>query len=700
MSETHILLIDDDPREILERGLTEAGFKVTRATGSATTELLGKAVPDAVLARLATAGLDGSQLLSTIRGNEPLAHLPVVLLAESSHESRRADLFAAGATDWLVEPVSLAVVVDRLHSHLGDVRRGSGETRHSGPLAELAVASLLHDMANGGHTGVITCTSEDGDIGTIWVHDGQICDAVAPPLKGAAAFHRMLSWTEGHYVVAYEPHHRPVSIGVATEELLAEAIKRAAEWSRLAAQLPGFNAVCTLDLAALALRLGEVPEEANDVLRLIDGRHTLREVLDLSPFEDISTLTFLSVLHEETVLRVARFAEPPTRESTPAPVQAPEDLAPVEQETTPAPAPDAHPPAAAEEVPVQQEDSAPEEVAKAESRPVELHVFPSRKGVRRERLENESAQASAGGRPVELTEEVLPPGVVPSEELRSRADADDTAPSPTGETHPAEDPNKTLVLRAPRTAAQDEADPELEALVRKSGGAGKLALAAVALVLIGLGVAGLASRSSGDEEAAVALAGAEEKAPEPGTAPAEPEPVEAPEEPAEPEQMAQAEAPQEKPAPVVSAPKPAPTPAPRPVIAAAPPKPANPPAPKAPTFAELVAEGTKALKAEKFENAAEVLEKALELRRDAGVLRDLGRAHYELGNLEVALRHLRDATSMNSRDKHAFLFYGIVNQDMNRKDEAARAYRRFLFLEPEGTDQARTITAVLQNLER
>jgi hypothetical protein len=66
-----------------------------------------------------------------------------------------------------------------------------------------------------------------------------------------------------------------------------EGMRRVDEWGRLLEQLPPLDTVFHIDTEQLLERLNEIPDDLNGILRLFDGRRTLLDVVDESPFEDL-----------------------------------------------------------------------------------------------------------------------------------------------------------------------------------------------------------------------------------------------------------------------------------------------------------------------------------------------------------------------------------------------------------------------------
>ena len=98
------------------------------------------------------------------------------------------------------------------------------------------------------------------------------------------------------------------------------------EWARLTSWLPPLDAVIEVDAGALAERLTSLPDEVNALLRLLDGRRTLREVIVESGQDEIEAAAVLSRLHEQGVLRVGAISAARAAEGASAPTPAPDGV--------------------------------------------------------------------------------------------------------------------------------------------------------------------------------------------------------------------------------------------------------------------------------------------------------------------------------------------------------------------------------------
>jgi two-component system phosphate regulon sensor histidine kinase PhoR len=99
MRPSKILLADDDPSyaDAIERELVGAGYQVQRAAdGVEVLEFLREDVPDVLVLDLVLPRLGGGAILSMIRQDPTLRHLPVVILSGALVERDSAGVFAGG----------------------------------------------------------------------------------------------------------------------------------------------------------------------------------------------------------------------------------------------------------------------------------------------------------------------------------------------------------------------------------------------------------------------------------------------------------------------------------------------------------------------------------------------------------------------------------------------------------------------------
>jgi signal transduction histidine kinase/DNA-binding response OmpR family regulator len=134
-----ILVADDnaDMRDYLKR-LLSVRYRVR--TVNAGDEALSAALeerPDVVLSDVMMPGLDGFQLIASLRAHEQTRTVPVILLSARAGEEARVDGLQAGADDYLVKPFSARELVARIDAQLVRMKLRSLEEAHALQLADV-----------------------------------------------------------------------------------------------------------------------------------------------------------------------------------------------------------------------------------------------------------------------------------------------------------------------------------------------------------------------------------------------------------------------------------------------------------------------------------------------------------------------------------------------------------------------------------
>lgn len=129
---SRILFADDSAgmRDYVRRLLGRA-YEVTVVNdGVEALEAARKTLPDLVLSDVQMPNMDGLELVKTVRGDEVLKTVPVVLLSASAAEQQKAQAFESGVDDYLVKPFSARELLARIEAHLklAGMRKESEET--------------------------------------------------------------------------------------------------------------------------------------------------------------------------------------------------------------------------------------------------------------------------------------------------------------------------------------------------------------------------------------------------------------------------------------------------------------------------------------------------------------------------------------------------------------------------------------------
>lgn len=311
MSKQSLLLVDGDTRSlrVLEVSLRKAGFTVTPA--SSVQDALDKLelhAPDLIISETTFTDGDGFELRRRVRATQDWADIPFIFLtAEAAIENKIKGL-ELGVDDYLTKPIYIKEIVTRINILLQKRQRArfeerkDGRTRFAGRVADMPVVDVIQTIEISRKSGVIQFVGDRGRQAAIYFRDGRVIDAEAGALQGEDAVYRLLTWGEGEFEVVFRTVRRREVITTSSQGLLMEGMRRLDEWSRLLEQLPPLTHRFEIDAGELSGRLGDVPDDNNRILRLIDGKRTLLEVIDASDFGDLECIQAIARLYFEELL--------------------------------------------------------------------------------------------------------------------------------------------------------------------------------------------------------------------------------------------------------------------------------------------------------------------------------------------------------------------------------------------------------------
>jgi len=136
----HILVVEDDPdlQQLLVTNLEYEGYTVALAgDGGPALEIHGQRRADLILLDLMLPGLDGFQVLRTLRGDGDA--VPVLMLTARGAEADRVKGLSLGADDYLVKPFSILELLARIKAIL---RR----SRPAAPSQQIACGPFRFDF--------------------------------------------------------------------------------------------------------------------------------------------------------------------------------------------------------------------------------------------------------------------------------------------------------------------------------------------------------------------------------------------------------------------------------------------------------------------------------------------------------------------------------------------------------------------------
>ncbi len=314
MTKQNLLVVDADPRSlrVLEVSLRNAGYNVAGcpSVGKAF-EILHANKPDLILSDTTFNDMNGFEFVEQLRQNADWAEIPFMFLSSDGSIESKIRGLELGIEDYLTKPIYIREVIARVGIELarqaraGLAHRSSdSRTRFSGSLSEMSVVDLLQTIDVSRKSGVLTLIADDGQEGMISFDSGAVISATVEDLVGEDAVYRHLLWREGTFDLEF----RSVSLSErtvhrTTQALLMEGMRRLDEWSRLSELLPPFDTLLEVDAEVLREGLQEMPDEQNEMLRLIDGQRTIDEILLAHGGDHVEALRKVVDLYFEGMVR-------------------------------------------------------------------------------------------------------------------------------------------------------------------------------------------------------------------------------------------------------------------------------------------------------------------------------------------------------------------------------------------------------------
>lgn len=287
---------DERARSLLQAGLGRQGFAVIAATSGE--EALRFLAPDRPLpgmifceADLRNGNGDGFSLCGQVRAGQRTADLPLVLLSHSPESDYRELAGGAGADQFLPKPLFLNDVVALARLMAG---RSSSAARFEADTGTLPLPQLLRALLSGVRAGRIELERSRT---FITFREGRVVDASCDGLRGEAALTRILLLESGAYLVTFGPALTRATLNFSLKELCRRMLPRLARWELLLGRGVPLDALLVADFARLKDAFEGLPEEVVGVLRLFDGRRTVREVVLDASLDEVTALEVVTRLY-------------------------------------------------------------------------------------------------------------------------------------------------------------------------------------------------------------------------------------------------------------------------------------------------------------------------------------------------------------------------------------------------------------------
>lgn len=142
-----ILIVDDDPGMIraLGKALRDLGHLRFSTNGADALRLIGDSPPDLLLLDAQMPGLNGFEVLETLKASPALADLPVIMVTSLTDDGFEQAGLEKGAADFIAKPVRPAIVQARVRTQLR-LKQANDALRQSSVTDRRNLAVALRDL--------------------------------------------------------------------------------------------------------------------------------------------------------------------------------------------------------------------------------------------------------------------------------------------------------------------------------------------------------------------------------------------------------------------------------------------------------------------------------------------------------------------------------------------------------------------------
>jgi two-component system cell cycle response regulator len=175
------LVVDDNAlnRRLLRRGLAEQGLDALEAQdGQHALELLQREPVDVVLLDLLMPRLDGYETLASIKAQEALRHVPVIVITAVDDLASVVRCIELGATDYLPKPFDPALLRARLNASLAAKRLRDLELEYLEQVGHLTRAASAVEAGDFDAASLEGVAARDDALGRLARVFGRMADEV------------------------------------------------------------------------------------------------------------------------------------------------------------------------------------------------------------------------------------------------------------------------------------------------------------------------------------------------------------------------------------------------------------------------------------------------------------------------------------------------------------------------------------------
>jgi len=182
-----------------------------------------------------------------------------------------------------------------------------------GTFDEFSFAEILQLLNLGHKSGTLTIR-QGSQQAVVHLRDGQVVEATCEGRSGAEVIYRLLGWREGEF--DFTRTLRPVTRSVhdSTEGLIMEGMRRLDEWQQIEREFTDLNVVLRLKSGDAAERYDNLSEESRLILKLVDARRNVAQIIRESGLEPVQAILLITELISQDLVEKWGSAKVTTRD--------------------------------------------------------------------------------------------------------------------------------------------------------------------------------------------------------------------------------------------------------------------------------------------------------------------------------------------------------------------------------------------------
>lgn len=309
MKKYKILVVEDEKNvlNLLNNILLASNYEVFLASdGAEALEIISEILPDAIISDIMMPNINGIELLKELKKDASTALIPFLFLTAKADIQDRVDGLSIGADDYICKPFRNEELLARLKTRLKrkEILLQSTDigTIH-GDLSIFSIVDLLQIMKLEKKTGelVLAIDAIEEDKAFIKLNDGEVVDVEFRNKNGIEAFKQMLLIEQGTFSFKISKKKFNEKIKIGTQELVYSQIKILDEQRYISSVIGSLDQILEITDQQTEISLSD---DAIRIISLIDGKHSVLDILNLSSLNEIETSKILTLLFKIGVLRV------------------------------------------------------------------------------------------------------------------------------------------------------------------------------------------------------------------------------------------------------------------------------------------------------------------------------------------------------------------------------------------------------------